>query len=81
MIVDFIEAIAVLVQRIADGVRALPEGVVEHIDVFFLNRCLVTLEELADLFDDFGDVGCPVGGRHAASPGDGGAVGIERLGD
>src|SRR5688572_24118970 len=56
MRVDLREAVAVLVERVAHGVRALPERRVEHVDVLVDQRLLVALEDLPHLGHDLGPV-------------------------
>src|SRR5260370_10184236 len=53
---DLGEAVAVLVHGVADGVRAPPEGGVQHVDVLVDQRLLVTFEQSTDLLDDFREV-------------------------
>src|SRR6185437_6375428 len=50
------EAVAVLVQRVTNGVRAVPEGRIEHRDVLRLDCRLVPLEQLSHLGDDLRDI-------------------------
>src|SRR5882724_1236808 len=64
--VDFLEAVAVLVERVADRERAVPERRVEHVDVLVDQRLLVALEQRADFGHDFGDIGRHV--DHEACP-------------
>src|SRR5688572_21824608 len=54
--VDLGEAVAVLVERIADRMRAVPERGVEHLHVLVDQRLLVALEDLTDLGHDLGPV-------------------------
>src|SRR5262245_13662434 len=49
--------VAVRLQRVADGVRAVPERRVQHLDVVVDQRLLVALEQRAHLRHDLGDVG------------------------
>src|SRR5262245_64046819 len=65
--VDLVEAVAVLGERVADGVRAVPERRVQHIDVLVDQRLLVALEQRAHLRHDLGDVDGHVHHRAASS--------------
>jgi hypothetical protein len=49
MLVNGVEAVADLVQGIANCVRAVPEGRIEHLDVLRLERRLVAIEQLPHL--------------------------------
>src|SRR5262245_40261074 len=49
VVVNGLEAVAVLVERVADGVRGVPESGIEHCDVLGLECHLVALEQLAHL--------------------------------
>jgi antitoxin component of RelBE/YafQ-DinJ toxin-antitoxin module len=70
---DLIEAIAILVQRVADRVRAPPERRIENIDVLVDQRLLVALEDLAQLFDNLGNVWRQISLAHGFS------LGIDRF--
>src|SRR5215831_14000995 len=63
--VDLVEAVAVLVHRIANGVRAPPEGGVENGDALVDQGLLVAFEQGADFLDHFWLVGGEI--LHAAS--------------
>src|SRR5262249_23718435 len=63
--VDLVEAVAVLVHRIANGMRAPPEGGVENGDVLVDQGLLVALEEGAHFLDHTRQVG---GKIHHAAP-------------
>src|SRR5262245_9774640 len=65
--VDLREAIAVLVERVADGVRAVPERRIQHLDVLVDQCLLVTLEQRAHFRHDLGDVDGHVHHRAASS--------------
>src|SRR4030095_1705113 len=65
MSMDPVEAVPVLVVGEADGVRAVPERAVEHVDVLVDQGLLVTFEQSTDLFDHFRDVRRQI--LHAAS--------------
>ena len=54
---DAVETVAVLGVGEADGVRAVPEGAIEHLDVLVDQRLLVALEQSAHLGHDLGNVG------------------------
>src|SRR5437899_1460647 len=65
--VDLRKAIAMLVERVANGVRAVPERRVQHLDVLVDQRLLVALEQRAHLRHDLGDVDGHVHYRAASS--------------
>src|SRR5262249_6197951 len=62
---DLVEAVAVLMHGVADGVLTLPEGGVEHRDVLVDQGLLVALEQRPDFRHDLGNVGRQI--LHAAS--------------
>ena len=53
---DLVVAVELLADAVAQGVRALPEQLVEHGDVVAVQRLLVALEGGGHLGHDFGDV-------------------------
>jgi hypothetical protein len=52
--VDLIEAVTVLAHRVANGIRALPEGGVEDVHVLVDQRLLVALEQRTHLGNHVG---------------------------
>src|SRR5207302_2517797 len=64
---DLRKAIAVLVECVANGVRAVPQRRVQHLDVLVDQRLLVALEQRAHLRHDLGDVDGHVHYRAASS--------------
>ncbi len=65
--VDLAEAVAVLVERVADGVRAVPEGRVEHVDVLVDQGLLVALEQRAHLGHDLRQIGGQLVAGHSTA--------------
>src|SRR4051794_2744426 len=61
--VDAVESVAVFGVGEPNGVRTLPEGGVEHLDILVDQRLLVALEQSPHLFDDIGNVRRQI--RHA----------------
>src|SRR4029450_13912400 len=54
VLVNGFESVAVLLERIPNRVRAVPEGRIEYRDVLRLECRLIALEQLAHLGDDLG---------------------------
>src|SRR5579883_20579 len=58
---DTVEAVAMLVVSDANGVRAVPESVVEDLDVLVDQRLLVGFEQRSHFFDDFRNIRLEIG--------------------
>ena len=55
--VNTIKDATVLVIRQSDSVRAVPEGDIQHLDIFVYQRLLVALEKVTDFLHNLGDIG------------------------